>query len=62
MSRPEIIICDKCGEEIPTWCAKQHSAKIQMWAVGVGRYEGGQRIDLCEECYNKFVAFLETNE
>ena len=59
MSRPEVICCDKCGAEIPTWCARDCSAKLQVWGVGLPRYENFQRIDLCEECYDGFVTFLE---
>ena len=60
MSRPEVIICNKCGKEIATWRATECSAKIQLWGVGEHRYGNFQRIDLCEECYEKFVAFLES--
>ena len=59
MSRPEIIICDKCGKEIPSFRAKQETAKIQLWGIGVNRYDYGQRIDLCEECFENFINFME---
>ena len=38
---------------------KNSSAKIQLWGVGEYRASGGQRIDLCEDCYCEFVTFLE---
>ena len=54
------IICDRCGNEISRYYdIKNASAKIQLWAVGEHRSSGGQRIDLCPECYEKFVTFLE---
>lgn len=59
MSRPEIILCDRCGEEIPTWRGKQDSAKLHLWRPGQPRGCGEQRIDFCLECYERFVSFLE---
>ena len=61
MSRPkEIIVCDKCGVELPYWLMKESVAKIHLWGIGVLKSGAFQRIDLCEECYDKFVAFLES--
>ena len=59
--------CDKCGKNIenPLECynknyALRHvSAKITFWPVGEPRSSFGQRIDLCEDCCNDFVKFLE---
>lgn len=61
------IICDRCGKEIenPYKCYKSNymvkdsSAKIQLWGVGEYRGAPGQRIDLCADCYQKFIDFLE---
>lgn len=61
------IVCDKCGKEIinpmecyfPTYALKNYSAKITLWPVGEPRSTFGQRIDLCPECYEKFVNFME---
>lgn len=62
MSRPEVILCDRCGKEIPVFCAKDNSAKIHLWGLGVNRYSHEQRIDFCAECYEQFVNFLECSE
>lgn len=60
MAQKVEIICDRCGSEISRYYdIKNISAKIQLWGVGEYRASGGQRIDLCEECYEKFVIFLE---
>lgn len=68
MSRVTQISCDRCGKEIknkhdgyhPNYNPKTVSAKIQLWPVGEYRGSQGQRIDLCEECYEKFINFLES--
>ena len=39
---------------------KEQTAKITLWGVGESKPGAGQRIDLCEECYNEFVNFMET--
>lgn len=60
-------ICDKCGKEIvnPYGCYRRnykignYSAKIHLWGVGIDRSQNPQRIDLCEECYQKFINWLE---
>lgn len=59
MSRPEIIICDKCGKEIPTFRAVRETAKMQLWIVGETRTSGGQRIDLCEDCFAEFINWID---
>ena len=54
------VVCDRCGKEIPRYYdIKNVSAKIQLWGIGEYRTSGGQRIDLCEDCYIDFVSFLE---
>ncbi len=68
MSKQEIITCNKCGRDIinpndcyaPTYALKHYSAKILLWPVGEARSTFGQRIDLCPECYDKFVRFMES--
>ncbi len=62
MSRPEYILCDKCGAEIPVFRAKEDSAKLTVNAPGEYRGCGGQRIDLCAECYQKFIDFMEEGD
>lgn len=59
MSRVTTLSCDRCGAEIPDYNKKDHSAKILLNAPGEYRGCGGQRIDLCEECYSRFIKFLE---
>lgn len=54
--------CDRCGvnKEMITGDAVISSfAQIKLWGVGQKRTDSPQRIDLCEECYSKFVDFLE---
>ena len=61
------IVCDRCGKDIinpmecyrPTYALKNYSAKITLWGVGEPRSSFGQRIDLCPDCYEKFINFLE---
>lgn len=55
-------LCDRCGKEIISYDIKISSAKIHLWGVGENRTGPGQRIDLCEDCYEKFVNFLESEE
>ena len=38
---------------------KNQAAKLVLWGVGVNRYTEGQRIDLCEECFAKFLEMYE---
>lgn len=70
MSKRTEINCDRCGKTItnkfdcynPNYAVKNSSAKIQLWGVDVPRGSGGQRIDLCETCYEKFINFLESED
>ncbi|MBR2388137.1 MAG: hypothetical protein IKB02_09845 [Clostridia bacterium] len=62
MSQKVEVVCDRCGREITSYDIKISSAKIQLWAVGEHRSMPGQRIDLCEDCYEKFVNFIEGGE
>ena len=62
MSQKVEILCDRCGREIVSYDIKISSAKIQLWGVGEYRTSAGQRIDLCESCYEKFITFLEGGE
>lgn len=62
MSKVETLICDKCGKEltaINNSQISQISARIDLYAVGKNRTAPSQRIDLCEDCYQKFINFLE---
>ena len=62
MSKIETLICDKCGKELAfinnVQLSKQ-SARIDLYAIGERRTCPSQRIDLCEDCYQEFVNFLE---
>lgn len=58
MSRYNDIICDKCGASI---IASRQSALIHLWSPGTPRGTGNeQRIDLCPECYEKIINWLES--
>lgn len=62
MSRREIFVCDKCGKEltgINNTQIREVSARIDLYAIGERRTCPSQRIDLCEDCFEKFVSFLE---
>ena len=60
MSRKESVICDVCGSEISPYCTKEESAQIRLFAPNEYRGVGGQRIDLCLMCFERFVDFLES--
>ena len=63
MSKFEIIMCDRCGKELPAFNnthISENSARIDLYAIGQRRTCPSQRIDLCEECYNAFIQYLET--
>lgn len=70
MSQKTEIVCDRCGKDIvnpkeyycSTYALKDYSAKITLWGVGEPRSSFGQRIDLCPECYEKFISFLGGGE
>lgn len=62
MSKVETIFCDRCGKEIDVINNVQlsaQSARIDLYAIGQRRTCPSQRIDLCEDCYNEFINFLE---
>lgn len=61
MSRKTEVICDRCGKEICSYDIMISSARIDVWGCGVLRTSHAQRIDLCEECYQDFINFLEMN-
>lgn len=61
--RKETVICDKCGKElsfINNTQLSQISARLDLYPIGANRTYPRQRIDLCEECYEKFVSFFES--
>lgn len=62
MSRIEKVICDRYGKEIPFISNVQpseNSARIDLYPIGANRTAPRQRIDLCEDCYQEFITFLE---
>lgn len=59
MARRTEITCDRCGAEINDYDIKTSSARLDFWGLGVPRSYSGQRIDLCQNCYQDFVSFLE---
>lgn len=60
MSKQITICCDLCGVKISQYNTKDDSAQIRLMAPGEYRGSGGQRIDLCLECYEKFINFIES--
>lgn len=64
MARRNELTCDRCGavildlERCGNQNVKDAGAKIHYWGVGAPRSYGEQRIDLCIECAEAFVAFL----
>ena len=59
----KVMKCDLCGAEIPCFSNNQiteNSARIDIFGVGVNRTSASQRIDLCENCYERFIRFLES--
>ena len=63
MSRVQKFYCDKCGKEIKDVInnkqLSEKRARIDLYAVGKNRTAPSQRIDLCEDCYQEFINFLE---
>ena len=62
MSKTMSYICDICGAEIIGHSAQAvagDSALIKLWTPGEYRANHGQRIDMCMNCYESFVKFLE---
>jgi hypothetical protein len=56
------IQCDICGQEIPCYnniAITENSAMMQIWGVGMKRTCVPQRIDLCRDCYERFINWLE---
>lgn len=69
MSKKVDITCDKCGQPIVSCSGirtnniRDISALIHIWGVGHPRGVGcEQRLDLCPDCYEKFVNWLECDE
>ena len=63
MSIEKVIRCDRCGKEIRAVNNAQiseNSARVDLYAMGQRRTCPSQRIDLCEDCYQEFINFLET--
>lgn len=62
MSKKTSYICDICGAET-TGCSvnavAQKMAMIKLWSPGEHRAGLGQQIDMCLDCYNRFVNFLD---
>ena len=63
MSKTMSYICDICGAEIighSAQAAASESALIKIWTPGEYRAGPGQRMDLCLDCYERFVRFVES--
>lgn len=62
MSIIKKFYCDRCGKEfsvISNAQLSEESARIDLFAIGQRRTCPTQRIDLCEECYQDFINYLE---
>ena len=62
MSKSMSYICDICGKEIVGHSAQAvagESALVKLWVPGEYRAGPGQRIDMCLDCYEQFVNFLD---
>lgn len=56
------VICDRCGKKQSLVTKNDiiiSFARIALHGVGQGRTTPAQRIDLCEQCYEQFIAFME---
>ena len=62
MAKVESVICDICGKEMHRINLRFHFATIILYEPFALRSNRGQRIDLCDECYQKFVQFMENSE
>ena len=63
MSKSETIICDRCGKDLTAINNAQiskTSARIDLYPLGQPRTYPSQRIDLCEDCFNRFINFIES--
>ena len=63
MSKSISYACDVCGKEIighSAHAVAEQSAQIKIWAPSEYRAGSGQRIDLCLDCYQGLVNFLES--
>ena len=59
MARHECFICERCGAETLNFKGKPNVALIRLWRPLEYRIGQGERIDLCEKCYNDFLEFME---
>lgn len=57
------VVCDRCGREKEIITKNDiiiSFARIELWGVGQLRTSPPQRVDLCEDCYQKFVNYMES--
>lgn len=62
--RIQKIVCDRCGKEFETVNNQQLSevsARLDLYPIGCRRTCPEQRIDLCEDCYQEFINFMENS-
>ena len=53
--------CDRCGKELPAISnaeLSRISARIDLFPIMQNR-NNPQRIDLCKDCFEQFVSFME---
>ena len=61
-----VLTCNRCGKVIERtegYFDKNNikfiSGRIQYWPIGEPRSYPGQRLELCEDCNNSFVNWLD---
>lgn len=62
MSKSVSYLCDICGKEIfghSVQAVAGETALIKLWPPGEYRAGPGQRMDMCLECFEQFVNFLD---
>lgn len=73
MSRPNTIICDRCGKEITETRTSNYFnckygncfrtdlswAKLHIWPPDMQKGVQPQRTDLCGNCFEDFIKFME---
>ncbi len=51
-------ICDICGKSIYQHARHTYVLRKRLWEIG----ELGNRIDLCEDCYEKMITWLRAEK
>ena len=49
-------LCDICGNDIYQHARHTYTIRKRMWELGGDVF--GERLDLCEDCWNRLVAYI----